>query len=177
MNQNTDRIEQFRAEVADMLATVPTLMMWDDHDIFDGWGSLMDRTEFDERLYRAAERVFVEYQHLRNPGTTFAAHPPFGYSFWRGDVGFHAVPGDAAAHRAGAGPALPDRSTAGDSGRACPPAPGRRHPTLPDRDPGDPGAGRAHVGRRRPHRGGDPRHPSFADDRTHDAARARRDGA
>ena len=26
-------------EVAAMLASIPTLMMWDDHDIFDGWGS------------------------------------------------------------------------------------------------------------------------------------------
>lgn len=26
-------------QVADMLASIPSLMMWDDHDIFDGWGS------------------------------------------------------------------------------------------------------------------------------------------
>ena len=26
-------------EVAGMLSSVPTVMMWDDHDIFDGWGS------------------------------------------------------------------------------------------------------------------------------------------
>lgn len=68
---------------------VPAYLMWDDHDIFDGWGSLLDHTEFDERVYRAAERAFVEYQHLRNPGGELAAQAPFGYSFWRGDVGFH----------------------------------------------------------------------------------------
>lgn len=29
-------------EIAPLLATIPTLMMWDDHDIFDGWGSYPD---------------------------------------------------------------------------------------------------------------------------------------
>jgi alkaline phosphatase D len=73
-------------ELAEM---VPAYFMWDDHDIFDGWGSLMDRSEFDERVYRAAETAFLEYQHLRNPGGALSSRPPFGFSFWRGDVGFH----------------------------------------------------------------------------------------
>jgi alkaline phosphatase D len=68
---------------------IPAYLMWDDHDIFDGWGSLLDQTAFDRRVYAAAERAFVEYQHLRNPGGELSARPPFGYSFWRGDVGFH----------------------------------------------------------------------------------------
>lgn len=67
----------------------PAYLMWDDHDIFDGWGSLLDHTEFDERVYRAAQRAFVEYQQLRNPGGAPDRSPPFGYSFWVGDVGFH----------------------------------------------------------------------------------------
>jgi hypothetical protein len=29
-------------QVAEMLASVPSIMMWDDHDIFDGWGSYPD---------------------------------------------------------------------------------------------------------------------------------------
>jgi phosphodiesterase/alkaline phosphatase D-like protein len=73
----------------ELAEALPSYLMWDDHDIFDGWGSLMDHTAFDERVYRAAERAFVEYQHLRNPGATLESRPPFGYSFWRGDVGFH----------------------------------------------------------------------------------------
>jgi phosphodiesterase/alkaline phosphatase D-like protein len=73
----------------ELAETLPAYLMWDDHDIFDGWGSLIDHTAFDERVYRAAERAFVEYQHLRNPGATLDSRPPFGYSFWRGDVGFH----------------------------------------------------------------------------------------
>lgn len=68
---------------------LPAYLMWDDHDIFDGWGSLMSYSRFDERVYRAAQQAFVEYQHLRNPGGALASKPPFGYSFWRGDVGFH----------------------------------------------------------------------------------------
>jgi alkaline phosphatase D len=68
---------------------VPAYLMWDDHDIFDGWGSLLDRTEFDERVFEAASRAFREYQQLRNPTGALDSRPPYGYSFWRGDVGFH----------------------------------------------------------------------------------------
>ncbi len=68
---------------------VPAYLMWDDHDIYDGWGSLIDRSKFDERVYHAARRAYVEYQHLRNPGGSLDGTPPFGYSFWVGNVGFH----------------------------------------------------------------------------------------
>lgn len=68
--------------------SLPTYMTWDDHDIFDGWGSQLDPQEFDRRLYRAAETAYREYQHLRNPGAKLADGPPFAYSFWYGDVGF-----------------------------------------------------------------------------------------
>ena len=68
---------------------LPAYLMWDDHDIFDGWGSLLDRTPFDERLYQAAEGAYREYQHLRNPTGSLDAEAPYGYSFWYGDVGFH----------------------------------------------------------------------------------------
>ncbi len=68
---------------------VPAYLMWDDHDIFDGWGSLLDRKPFDERVYRAAEAAFREYQQLRNPAGATDGGAPYGYSFWRGDVGFH----------------------------------------------------------------------------------------
>ncbi len=32
-----------RPEIAHLAARVPSVMMWDDHDIFDGWGSLPER--------------------------------------------------------------------------------------------------------------------------------------
>ena len=68
---------------------LPSYLMWDDHDIFDGWGSLLHTTDFDRRLFRAAETAFREYQHLRNPGASGPeAPPPYAYPFWYGDVGF-----------------------------------------------------------------------------------------
>jgi alkaline phosphatase D len=66
----------------------PTYLTWDDHDIFDGWGSLLRTTDFDRRLYRAARDAYVEYQHLRNPGGTLDAEAPFAYDFRHADVGF-----------------------------------------------------------------------------------------
>jgi phosphodiesterase/alkaline phosphatase D-like protein len=68
--------------------SLPTYLTWDDHDIFDGWGSQLAPRDHDRRLYRAAERAYVEYQHLRNPGARLDAVPPFHYRFWFGDVGF-----------------------------------------------------------------------------------------
>ena len=62
----------------ELTESLPTYLMWDDHDIFDGWGSLIDRTEFDERVYRAAEQAYREYQHLRNPTGSLASTAPYG---------------------------------------------------------------------------------------------------
>ena len=71
--------------------TLPAYLTWDDHDIFDGAGSLLHPTEFDHRLRRAATAAYREYQHLRNPGAAVSDHPPFSYSFWYADVGFHVL--------------------------------------------------------------------------------------
>jgi phosphodiesterase/alkaline phosphatase D-like protein len=67
---------------------LPAYLTWDDHDIFDGAGSLLHPTDFDTRLRRAAATAYVEYQHLRNPGASTTDEPPFDYRFWYGDVGF-----------------------------------------------------------------------------------------
>jgi phosphodiesterase/alkaline phosphatase D-like protein len=67
---------------------LPAYLTWDDHDIFDGAGSLLHPTDFDDRLRRAAATAYVEYQHLRNPGASLEDQPPFDYRFWYGDVGF-----------------------------------------------------------------------------------------
>ncbi len=68
--------------------TFPTYMMWDDHDIFEGWGSLLATSDLDRRLYRAARTAYQEYQHLRNPGGALDDQPPFAYHFWYADAGF-----------------------------------------------------------------------------------------
>jgi len=43
-------------DMAYMLASVPSLMMWDDHDIFDGWGSYPD----DLQGCRVYQGIFVQ---------------------------------------------------------------------------------------------------------------------
>ena len=52
-------------DVAWLLARVPSLMMWDDHDIIDGWGSLPERvldSPVGQGLFRAARDHFLRFQ-------------------------------------------------------------------------------------------------------------------
>lgn len=52
-------------EVADALARIPSVMMWDDHDIFDGWGSHSDeemQSQVWRGVYMAARRTFALFQ-------------------------------------------------------------------------------------------------------------------
>lgn len=55
-------------EVAAMLASIPTIMMWDDHDIFDGWGSYADEDQLCDvyrNIFAYARRYFKLFQqHL-----------------------------------------------------------------------------------------------------------------
>lgn len=49
-------------------ASVPSVMMWDDHDIRDGWGSQNDESHPAWReYYRHARDAFVAFQGARNP--------------------------------------------------------------------------------------------------------------
>ena len=48
-----------------MLASIPSVMMWDDHDIFDGWGSYPDdlhNCEVFRAIFDAAKRYFELFQ-------------------------------------------------------------------------------------------------------------------
>lgn len=52
-------------EIAHLNARVPSLMMWDDHDIFDGWGSLPERlldSPVGRGLFEIARRMFMLFQ-------------------------------------------------------------------------------------------------------------------
>jgi alkaline phosphatase D len=60
--------------------------MWDDHDIFNDWGSRLKESPLDRLLFRAASRVYREYQHGRNPAG--GDGPPYNYVFRFGTVGF-----------------------------------------------------------------------------------------
>jgi len=56
--------------VAPLLARVPSLMMWDDHDIYDGWGSqppaIID-SPVGRGLFRIARRCFLAFQRGLSP--------------------------------------------------------------------------------------------------------------
>lgn len=52
-------------DAADAMARTPTVMMWDDHDIFDGWGSYsceMQNSPLFQRLFHHARRAFWVFQ-------------------------------------------------------------------------------------------------------------------
>lgn len=66
---------------------LPTLCMWDDHDIFNNWGSLITESALDGRLFTAASRAFSEYQDARNPGGANRV-PPFDFFYRYGTAGF-----------------------------------------------------------------------------------------
>ena len=62
--------------IADLLATAPSLMMWDDHDIIDGWGSHSDSlldSPVGKGVFQAARTMFMLFQqavtedHPRDP--------------------------------------------------------------------------------------------------------------
>jgi phosphodiesterase/alkaline phosphatase D-like protein len=68
-----------RPEIAAVLGSVPSMMMWDDHDIFDGWGSHDEVTPADHAFFEAARTAFSEFQARLNP-------PGFSDSFGFGWV-------------------------------------------------------------------------------------------
>lgn len=52
-------------DAADAMARIPTVMMWDDHDIFDGWGSYseaMQSSPVFQTLFKHARRAFWVFQ-------------------------------------------------------------------------------------------------------------------
>lgn len=62
-------------EPAAVLARIPALMMWDDHDIFDGWGSYspeLQQCEVHQGIFKTARDYFALYQLQLKAGE---AHP------------------------------------------------------------------------------------------------------
>ncbi|HET6763820.1 MAG TPA: alkaline phosphatase D family protein, partial [Longimicrobiaceae bacterium] len=56
--------------VADVLASVPNIMTWDDHDIYDGYGSHKDHNDNDDlhqAYFRAARTAYLEFQKSHGP--------------------------------------------------------------------------------------------------------------
>jgi hypothetical protein len=76
------------ADFRQLLEAQPTLMAWDDHDIAEGWGALIDWDDLDWRMFRASEATYREYQHVRHVGASVDDRATYHRSFWFGDVGF-----------------------------------------------------------------------------------------
>lgn len=60
---------------AEMLASVPSLMMWDDHDIFDGWGSHPPQwqgSSIYQGVFRQAAEQYRLFQFGMRPGEAIA---------------------------------------------------------------------------------------------------------
>src|SRR5690606_36961275 len=78
-----------------LMATVPSLMMWDDHDIVDGWGSHsapLQRSPVYRAVWRAAREAFALFQLGARPealpsgfARSDAAH--FGWFYRVGHAG------------------------------------------------------------------------------------------
>lgn len=85
-------------EPADVFASIPTVMMWDDHDIFDGWGSYSDelqRCKMYKALFFAARDAFTLYQQQLGAGERHPLVIPgqnhFSLGFRIGNLAFLAL--------------------------------------------------------------------------------------
>jgi alkaline phosphatase D len=77
-----------------VLRSFPTYMIWDDHEIFDGWGSYrepelaaqvtnswklenpQENLNLARAMFKAATQVYEEYQHSHNPDTGVIGEQP-----------------------------------------------------------------------------------------------------
>ncbi|GAB1054630.1 alkaline phosphatase D family protein [Shewanella algae] len=63
--------------IAHMLASIPSIMMWDDHDIFDGWGSYPDdlqkKCDVYQAIFAAARKHFSLLQVRGRDNTSLLA--------------------------------------------------------------------------------------------------------
>lgn len=71
----------------------PSIMMWDDHEFFDGYGSRSDHhTDLTRVFFRAATRAFEEFQISHGPPSLDGASS-FATAFRHGAIGFLVVDG------------------------------------------------------------------------------------
>jgi alkaline phosphatase D len=105
-------------EVKKVFRSFPMYMIWDDHEIMDGWGSYTEEERSDkldslfewenpeqnlflvDAMFQAAKAVYIEYQHSHNPVNTLQpAHDPFqfDYPISHGDIGLYTL--DMRGHR------------------------------------------------------------------------------
>lgn len=81
-------------EVADVMAQIPSLMMWDDHDIFDGWGSYpkeQQESKVFQGIYKHAREHFRLFQLQAKDGldlgeATLLGERGFTYAYTIGNI-------------------------------------------------------------------------------------------
>jgi PhoD related phosphatase len=80
--------------VAEALASMPSIMMWDDHDIFDGWGSYSDEEQASpvfRTIFSAARTCFALFQLQSDPRAPswpmLAGQPSFNAFLRLGSLG------------------------------------------------------------------------------------------
>lgn len=108
----TEQLERFydelyktrwnKPDMSLVLATIPSVMMWDDHDIFDGWGSypkkLQECAVF-QSIYNVAKHYFELLQVRSRANTSLLDRDAPYYAFALRYRGYHIVAMDNRAER------------------------------------------------------------------------------
>ncbi|MEZ6195355.1 MAG: alkaline phosphatase D family protein [Planctomycetota bacterium] len=79
--------------VAKVMARVPSAMMWDDHDIIDGWGSYekLGEMEVMQGLFEVARAMFDVFQLRVRSENTALIKPGAKHATWACRIGSHLV--------------------------------------------------------------------------------------
>ncbi len=93
-------------EIRKVVETFPQYMIWDDHEITNGWGSKKVHSEKYKAIFKAARQAYVEFQHSHNPSSLTQGE--LYYAFHYGNAAFLVM--DLRGHR--------DITQAGDSDKS-----------------------------------------------------------
>ena len=84
-------------DVKNVMANFPCYMIWDDHDITNGWGSSSShREDKEQNVFRVARQAYIDFQHSHNPHNTLTPSALY-YGFRVGCSAFIAL--DLRGHR------------------------------------------------------------------------------
>ncbi|MBN1350642.1 alkaline phosphatase family protein [candidate division KSB1 bacterium] len=70
-------------EAQDVLQSFPQFMIWDDHEISNGWGSDVSHTTDPRQkdIFKAARQAYVEFQNSHNPDPLKSGELYYGFSY------------------------------------------------------------------------------------------------
>jgi alkaline phosphatase D len=70
------------APVQKVMSSFPQFMIWDDHEITDGWGSKAEHfEETRQKVFLAAKEAYAEFQHSHNPEPLRAGGMSYAFRF------------------------------------------------------------------------------------------------